>query len=94
MIDYYKGWIIQVFFDEQYWHVDLISPKGDYSGMGCLVGIHFDPFSALQEARDRIDRRNAWTSLEQVLAEFRDCGLISDTEWDYLRDSLTCWVVQ
>jgi len=94
MIDYYKGWIIRLFFDEHYWQVDVIAPGGHYSGMGYLVGIHADPCSALQDAYDRIDRGNAWTSLEQILAEFRDRGLISEAEWDHLQDSLTGWVVQ
>ncbi|MDJ1173772.1 hypothetical protein [Roseofilum capinflatum] len=94
MIENYNGWSIQVFLYDQYWQVDVMTPDGDYSGIGCLVGIHSDPLSALQEAYDRIDRTNAWTSLGQILADFRDRGLISDAEWDHLTDSLTCWVVQ
>lgn len=94
MIDYYKGWIIQLFLEDQYWQVDVISPEGHYSGIGGLVGIYSDPFSALQDTYERIDRRIAWSSLGQILAEFCDRGLISETEWDNLTDSLTCWVVQ
>ncbi|MDJ1169143.1 hypothetical protein PMG71_06865 [Roseofilum sp. BLCC_M154] len=94
MIDYYKGWIIQLFLEDQYWQVDVISPDGHYSEIGCLVGMYGDPLSALQDTYERIDRRIAWSSLRQILAEFRDRGLISETEWDNLTDSLTCWVVQ
>ncbi|MDJ1183146.1 hypothetical protein [Roseofilum casamattae] len=93
MIDYYKGWTIQLVLEDRHWQVNLINPEGNYSGIGCLVGMHSHPGCALIEAKEWIDRRNAWTLLRQTFRQFRDRGLICEQEWDNLSDSLTCWFV-
>ena len=93
MIDYYKGWTIQLVLEDRHWQVNAIDPEGNYSGIGCLVGMHSHPGSALIEAKERIDRHNAWKLLRQTFCQFRDRGLISETEWENFSDSLTCWVI-